>query len=169
MPFGAGRKIQQSPTATPTRKYSAFTHRDDQEISLSAIATAEAFGTAVITGPRLVWGGKTRLSVGGYSIPRNTAFDPRGGDVILTGISSAELIGALLVSGGTAVVSPSSITTAEAFGTLSFDLANTVLPASIGSGETFGDVNVAPAGTIVCNSIDDGQKLVAWDPNSEPD
>lgn len=169
MPFGAGRKIQQSPTATPTRTYTAFTHRDDQEISLSAIATAEAFGTAVVTGPRPTFGGKTRLSVGAYSIPRNSAFSERGVDILLAGIASLEAVGAHFVLGGTIQILPTSIASAEAFGTSALSLESTIIGTGIASAETFGDPNVAPSGTVVCNSIDDGQKLVAWDPNSEPD
>jgi hypothetical protein len=93
-----------------------------QDISPGGIASAEAFGTAVIgRGPV---------------------------DIAPGGVASAEAFGTATLN-STNTIAPGSIASAEAFGTATISTTNEILPGGIASGEAFGNAVVALQGTQI--------------------
>lgn len=98
-----------------------------QTLSPESIASAEAFGTPVVT-------------------PGEVSLAPES-------IASAEAFGSPVVTPGAVTLSPSSIETAEAFGTPTVSPgAVTVSPESIGSAEAFGTPVVTPGAVSLAPS-----------------
>lgn len=75
-----------------------------------------------------------------------------------TGISSAEAFGSPTVTAGAVTISPSGIASAEAFGTPSITATWTISPTGIASGEAFGTPTLTPgAVTIIPAGIASGE------------
>lgn len=149
MPISAGAKTQQALRATPTRKYGVFTR----------------------TGGTHPVGSITQTQVGATPGQRHAgSFLNKGADLALTGLVSAEAFGGLLVGLGTLTVVASSIGSDEAFGTLTITAETaTIAPTGIESSELVGAPGLLIQGVIAPTMIDDGQQLVSWTANTDPD
>lgn len=104
----------------------AFPPSADQDIAPTGIASAEAFGTAVVTA---------------------TA------DIAPTGIASAEAFGTAVVSPGAVDIAPTGIASAEAFGIAVVSASNTIAPTGIASAEAFGTAVISATATIAPSGI----------------
>lgn len=110
-----------------------------QTLSPSEIASAQAFGTAVITPGAVTVSPSGVASAQAFGTPQlNLTVSP-------TGIASAQAFGTPTVTPGTVTVSPGGIASAEAFGTPA--VGSIVMPTGIVSGEAFGTPTVTP-GTV---------------------
>ncbi|MGZ4659830.1 MAG: DUF4082 domain-containing protein [Arthrobacter sp.] len=109
-------------------------------VSPAGIASAEAFGTAAVNVPLTVSpaGIATREAFGSHFMIATLAVSPAG-------IASAETIGSAAVS-ATLTVSPNGVTSGEVFGaatiTAQGGAPQTVAPSAIASGEAFGTLTV---------------------------
>lgn len=101
-----------------------------QTVSPSGIATAEAFGTAVVT---------RVISPSGIASGEAFGTPALSLSIALTGIPSAEAFGSTNVF---SLVSPTGIPSGEAVGTPSLIYNQTVSPSGITSAETFGSISL---------------------------
>ena len=120
-----------------------------QDISPTGIASAESFGTAVITTGAVTLsptGIASAESFGTATVANITNLSP-------TGIASAESFGTAVITTGAVTLSPTGIASAESFGTAVITTgAVTLSPTGIASAESFGtavitsSVDLAPTG-----------------------
>jgi hypothetical protein len=115
-----------------------------QDISPGGIASAEAFGTAVIgRGPvDIAPGGVASAEAFGTATLNSTNTIAPGS------IASAEAFGTATISTANSIL-PGGIASAEAFGTAIISTTNEILPGGIASGEAFGNAVVALQGTQI--------------------
>lgn len=115
-----------------------------QDIQPSSIASAEAFGTAVIGR------GPVDIAPGGIASAEafGTAVVSAANTISPTGIASAEAFGTAVIS-TTNTITPGGIGSAEAFGTATISTENTIAPGGIASAEAFGTAVVALQGTQI--------------------
>lgn len=106
--------------------------------SPSAIASAEVFGTAVVTATLA----SSPTAIGSAEAFGTVSVDNPGPIVNPTGIASSEAIGTATITAAL-TVSPSGIASAETFGSVAVALTLTASPGGIASAETFGTPTVA--------------------------
>lgn len=138
---GAGGAAQDI-TVTGIASAEAFgTDSVNLNVVPSGIATAEAFGTATLTT------GAVNVSPSGIASAEAFGTDSVNLNVVASGIATAEAFGTSALS---LTISPSGIASAEAFGTAS--LGFTVAMSGIASAEAFGDHVVSTGALIVSPS-----------------
>ena len=118
-----------------------------QDISPTGIASAEAFGTAVITT------GAVDITPTGIASAEAFGTASLGLDVTPSGIASEEAFGTAVLTTGAVDLTPSGIASEEAFGTAVVTQGFVLLPTGIPSTEAFGTavittgaVTVSPTG-----------------------
>ena len=123
------------------------TSAGDQGITATGIASAEAFGTAVVSATNTIspTGIASAETFGTAVVSATNTINP-------TGIASAEAFGTATVS-TTNTISPSGIASAEAFGTAVISTTNTIAPGGIASAEAFGTAIISAANTIAPDGI----------------
>lgn len=120
-------------------------------VSPTGIASAEAFGTAVITTGPVTVSPSSIASAEAFGTPTITT-----GAVTVspTGIASAEAFGTATITTGPVTISPTGIASAEAFGTAIVTVAgvDTISPTGIASAEAFGTPTIT-VGAVTISPI----------------
>lgn len=148
---GAGVSVI-SPSAIASAE--AFgTAKLNLKVTGSGIASAEAFGTLVISTPD-----PQSIQVSGIASGEAFGALTTGLYVRPSGIASSEAFGDARLS---AVIGPTGIASAEAFGTTNVAIEQFVSPSSIATAEAFGTpvLQLGYPQTIVCTGIPSGERM----------